>query len=563
MRNLSRVRATTGLSLSIQSLPLNSRPAFLCAICRARRVRQQISLGATFSTSSPALKTSFTEKLRRKIWGTDQPPGAADPYGGESALERSRRGSPVSEDADPPLRPPPAQTVSNVDSDLVYQPATSGDGLEEVGGVIEPEVEFEGFAPSNRLTTPQGLTIALHCAVVEILALQVENRPFSDLVYQRGGEDGGEGLTAGVRVTSNPHGQGVSLEFPDTSTRIELLNSLLTKTEHIEDPSLESQPVEDAEIDLLANELPSELPSEPHQIDTTASSSTDTPASLTSTTLSRQQLEELDRKIASWDPAWLTVSLDSLDLKFAILKRVTHLTAVRIPDPVLAQLHTVGDLLDTLVAPPRPKKLADELMANPALTSLPNVTLHSRRITPVDRHIQVGRWKLIEKELRNDFKWTDIKDRATKIGARCRITKGKQSDTGGYHYHALLVASTKPQVRTRNEKYFDVQKTHPKIEPLPHAPLEAWADIARDDSEMMHDDIPGGDERMATLNEAWSKVFHRDASHSVAMPQADHIGRRTITPIKYVLDSAGLTVAIIVGNMLLLVFVLLYRSKVW
>ncbi|RMZ76669.1 hypothetical protein DV738_g4815, partial [Chaetothyriales sp. CBS 135597] len=30
----------------------------------------------------------FTEKLRRKIWGTDNPPGLADPYGGPSFLER-------------------------------------------------------------------------------------------------------------------------------------------------------------------------------------------------------------------------------------------------------------------------------------------------------------------------------------------------------------------------------------------------------------------------------------------------------------------------------------------
>jgi hypothetical protein len=32
----------------------------------------------------------FTEKIRRKIWGTDNPPGLADPYGGPSFLERRR-----------------------------------------------------------------------------------------------------------------------------------------------------------------------------------------------------------------------------------------------------------------------------------------------------------------------------------------------------------------------------------------------------------------------------------------------------------------------------------------
>ena len=32
----------------------------------------------------------FTEKLRRKIWGTDNPPGLKDPYGGPGFLERRR-----------------------------------------------------------------------------------------------------------------------------------------------------------------------------------------------------------------------------------------------------------------------------------------------------------------------------------------------------------------------------------------------------------------------------------------------------------------------------------------
>src|SRR5436190_15388265 len=33
----------------------------------------------------------FTEKVRRKLWGTDNPPGLKDPYGGEGFLEKARR----------------------------------------------------------------------------------------------------------------------------------------------------------------------------------------------------------------------------------------------------------------------------------------------------------------------------------------------------------------------------------------------------------------------------------------------------------------------------------------
>jgi hypothetical protein len=32
--------------------------------------------------------TPFTEKIRRRLWGTDNPPGLADPYGGEGVIAK-------------------------------------------------------------------------------------------------------------------------------------------------------------------------------------------------------------------------------------------------------------------------------------------------------------------------------------------------------------------------------------------------------------------------------------------------------------------------------------------
>ena len=56
-------------------------------------------------------------------------------------------------------------------------------------------------------------------------------------------------------------------------------------------------------------------------------------------------------------------------------------------------------MLAQLVKPPRAKKLAERLMADDLLRSLPNVTLHDRRVTPIDKEKAVGRWKVIEREL--------------------------------------------------------------------------------------------------------------------------------------------------------------------
>ena len=43
----------------------------------------------------------------------------------------------------------------------------------------------------------------------------------------------------------------------------------------------------------------------------------------------------------------------------------------------------------------KPKKVADALLKDERLTSLPNVKVIPRRVTPIDREIQVGRWKEI------------------------------------------------------------------------------------------------------------------------------------------------------------------------
>jgi hypothetical protein len=50
---------------------------------------------------------------------------------------------------------------------------------------------------------------------------------------------------------------------------------------------------------------------------------------------------------------------------------------------------------------PRPKNLAETLATKTELASLPNVKITGRRETPVDKEKAVGRWKVIEAELRS------------------------------------------------------------------------------------------------------------------------------------------------------------------
>jgi hypothetical protein len=78
-----------------------------------------------------------------------------------------------------------------------------------------------------------------------------------------------------------------------------------------------------------------------------------------------------------------------------------QLTGVRIPDNVIKSSNTAKALLNHLITPPKPKKLVEELNQKHDLVSLPNVTIWSRKITSIDKEQRIGRWKVIEEELKS------------------------------------------------------------------------------------------------------------------------------------------------------------------
>jgi len=76
-----------------------------------------------------------------------------------------------------------------------------------------------------------------------------------------------------------------------------------------------------------------------------------------------------------------------------------QLTGVRVPDPAIKSTKTAQSVLSHLVTPPKPRKLIEALEQKEELITLPNVSVYAKRVTPIDREIAVGRWKIIEKEL--------------------------------------------------------------------------------------------------------------------------------------------------------------------
>lgn len=89
-----------------------------------------------------------------------------------------------------------------------------------------------------------------------------------------------------------------------------------------------------------------------------------------------------------------------------ILKNFQKLTSVRLSDPTLNKLSqnpnaTLRDLVDEILEAqkPKPKGTHDRLVANEELMAQPNVKISARKIGPVDREREVGRWKVIEQAL--------------------------------------------------------------------------------------------------------------------------------------------------------------------
>lgn len=82
-----------------------------------------------------------------------------------------------------------------------------------------------------------------------------------------------------------------------------------------------------------------------------------------------------------------------------MLKRIIRSTGIRIPDSAIQPAKTAGAFLSHLITPPKPRKLAQALQDQKQFSSLRNVNVSGKRVTPIDKEKKVGRWKLIEQEL--------------------------------------------------------------------------------------------------------------------------------------------------------------------
>ena len=161
MKTILRRISTRGF----QSQQLRAQSTFICSRCRKNRLHPTAQFSSPlFQSSQHRAKSTdeklpFGEKLRRKIWATDTPPGQKNPYERltpeQRAKEIEEREAAASEELEY------EDEASDQEAKGVPSPVTDGyvqaatwDGLDQIGGsegwweeAWDQENQFVGYVP--------------------------------------------------------------------------------------------------------------------------------------------------------------------------------------------------------------------------------------------------------------------------------------------------------------------------------------------------------------------------------------------------------------------------------
>jgi hypothetical protein len=314
MRRIARIDRSIDLLRARTTSNISS--PYLCLACKSRI--------SSFSTSTLNRKNvSFTEKLRKKIWGTENPPGLADPYGSRSRFGKTSQIAKAQEDEEHQERM--MERSQPVEPDLSnYEPATTSEGLAVVGyEVRDPGPQFHGFMEHEVMTDSDEITAVVHRAMVETVALQLAGKSLDLISTSFPKHD----MTEDVQLVTS--GTSIDLVYPDDSPFENVLQSIMTAIDETAEKEAPTESEEDvaadrSTIDPLNPESTSEVVEE--VIDETAVKENPTEseedvaadrseADPVKDTSSHRTYEDL---VTTWDPAWLRVSLEDPEFKFAV-----------------------------------------------------------------------------------------------------------------------------------------------------------------------------------------------------------------------------------------------------
>jgi hypothetical protein len=246
-----------------------------------------------------------------------------DPYGDKSVFDKTKERTKVEEvDREEQLE------AAKLRLDLsTYEPASTWDGLERVGGFggwwkenWDRDHTFKGFLPAEVVKDSAEVTAALHRAIVEVFALQQAGLPLQDISAAAPGDD----LTQEVQI--GPSATGATLQFSQEASLEQIVQSLAPVVE--DETAVKEDPTE-SEEDIAADRSTIDplhpSPSIPAAVDETAEKENPTESEedvaadrSTVDPLSGSAQMTYDELVASWDPAWLQIYLENPEVKFAV-----------------------------------------------------------------------------------------------------------------------------------------------------------------------------------------------------------------------------------------------------
>ncbi|KAL9120505.1 MAG: hypothetical protein Q9187_002939 [Circinaria calcarea] len=298
MNNVSRFRSSAGRFLYNNQ----HHPGYVCVKCRHQLQKASITTSASPKAPSQANdKVPYTERIRRRIWGSERPPGLEDPYGNRSVLDKSQNKGkePVASEAIPDVN----ASSKALDAQAEYVPATSWDGLEHIGGATgwweeawDKKHQFRGFMSSSKLVSRGDLENAIRRAVIEVYTLVEAGRSPADATNAL--DDGIIPNPGSVRL-SVAHDGSSAVIYPNDKTRQGLLDS-----------TAKSNPIRKALKVRAENTESAALGTT--DLSSVQTTSIDQGISVESTRADSIEAESLK------DQSWLDVSLKDPVIKFAV-----------------------------------------------------------------------------------------------------------------------------------------------------------------------------------------------------------------------------------------------------
>lgn len=298
MRRVARLERSIDL--------LRPRPIYTASTCPFH-----CSARASLSTTSRSQAAKpFTEKIRSKIWGTDSPPGLADPYGDASVFDKSKE-APAGEVVEEPHTS--GYTKEEYDAMMaLYEPATTSEGLEQVGGKggwmrenWDVHHEFKGFFMRRTMVNnPEFTKRKIRQAVMEAFVLQQAGQSLSNMSSM-------PPKLAG-RIAIIESSEGAVLEFAHSSGPQRILDSIATgasmSTDSVTSPNEAPTRSEEAiDADKSPVDPLRDIEHKPQPTESEEDIAAD-----------RAPNDPLSSKSASWDPVWLKVSLQDPIVKFSV-----------------------------------------------------------------------------------------------------------------------------------------------------------------------------------------------------------------------------------------------------